>query len=193
MSVVMKVVFSLSLSGSLLILILLLCRPLFRERLSRQWQYYIWLVVIARLILPVAPPTSVIGTVFSDEDRMEQVEQAVDPGTMRGPVQVPAQEAVVIQAQQSGENGSMEAVGRVSVSGMKEKLLQNLWILWFAAAMFLLLRKIAVYQSFAKYVRIRQGEVSDPALLDRLALVGEHAGVSRPVELYVNSQVHHPC
>ncbi len=144
MSVVMKVVFSLSLSGSLLILILLLCRPLFRERLSRQWQYYIWLVVIARLILPVAPPTSVIGTVFSDEDRMEQVEQAADPGTMRGPVQVPAQEAVVIQAQQSGENGSMEAVGRVSVSGMKEKLLQNLWILWFAAAMFLLLRKIAV-------------------------------------------------
>ncbi len=192
MSVVMKVVFSLSLSGSLLILILLLCRPLFRERLSRQWQYYIWLVVIARLILPVAPPTSVIGTVFSDEDRMEQVEQAVDPGTMRGPVQVPAQEAVVIQAQQSGENGSMEAVGRVSVSGMKEKLLQNLWILWFAAAMFLLLRKIAVYQSFAKYVRIRQGEVSDPALLDRLALVGEHAGVSRPVELYVNSQVPSP-
>ena len=32
-------VLSLSLSGSLLMLPLLLCRPLYRERLSKRWQY----------------------------------------------------------------------------------------------------------------------------------------------------------
>lgn len=107
MSVVMKVVFSLSLSGSLLILILLLCRPLFRERLSRQWQYYIWLVVIARLILPVAPQTSVVGTAFANMDRPEQTAQAADPGTMHGSEQVsPQREALAVQYQRSGENGS---------------------------------------------------------------------------------------
>ena len=66
MSVVMKIVFSLSLSGSALILILFFCKPLFKERFSRQWQYYIWLVVIARLMLPIAPEMSVVGTLFTD-------------------------------------------------------------------------------------------------------------------------------
>jgi beta-lactamase regulating signal transducer with metallopeptidase domain len=192
-SVVMKVVFSLSLSGSLLILILLLCRPLFRERLSRQWQYYIWLVVIARLILPVAPQTSVVGTAFANMDRPEQAAQTADPGTMHGSEQVSAQkETLVVRYQRSGENGSGGSVRGISTGGLGGRLLQNLWILWFGAALFLLLRRITLYQFFAKYIRIGHGEVSDPALLDRLAQIGEGVGVSRPVELYVNSQVPSP-
>ena len=46
---VMNIVLRLSLSGTLLTGILFLFRPLYKERLSRRWQYYIWLVVIARL------------------------------------------------------------------------------------------------------------------------------------------------
>ena len=62
MSELLKWVLSLSLSGSVLILFLMLLRPLVRERFSRRWQYYIWLLVIARLLLPVggrplAPPS----------------------------------------------------------------------------------------------------------------------------------------
>lgn len=49
----------LSLAGSVLILLLMLLRPLVRERVSKRWQYYIWLLVIVRLLAPVgalAPP-----------------------------------------------------------------------------------------------------------------------------------------
>ena len=53
MSELLKWILSLSLSGSVLILLLTLLRPLVRERVSRRWQYYIWLLVIARLLLPV--------------------------------------------------------------------------------------------------------------------------------------------
>ncbi|MCI8478954.1 MAG: peptidase, M56 family protein, partial [Oscillospiraceae bacterium] len=55
MSECFKTVLSLSLSGALLILVLLLIKPLVRDRLSKRWQYYIWLVVLARLLLPFAP------------------------------------------------------------------------------------------------------------------------------------------
>ena len=55
MNELLKTILSLSLSGSFLILILLLCRPIVRDRLSKQWQYYIWLVVISRLLLPFTP------------------------------------------------------------------------------------------------------------------------------------------
>ncbi len=57
-----KVLLSLSLSGSWLILILLVCRHLFQNKFSKQWQYYLWLIVIARLLLPFSPKISLIGT-----------------------------------------------------------------------------------------------------------------------------------
>ena len=60
----LKTLLSLSLSGTLLILLLLLLRPVYRNRLSKRWQYYIWLLVIARLLLPLTPETSLMGTLF---------------------------------------------------------------------------------------------------------------------------------
>lgn len=58
MNDVLKTFLSLSLSGSLVILILFLCRLFWKDKVSRQWQYYIWLIVIARLLLPFAPENS---------------------------------------------------------------------------------------------------------------------------------------
>lgn len=46
---------SLTLSGSVLIVALLAIRPLLRRRLRHSGQYYLWLVPLARLLLPVFP------------------------------------------------------------------------------------------------------------------------------------------
>lgn len=73
MSEFMKVLFSLSLSGTLLMLLVFLLKPLYRERFSRRWQYYIWLVAALRFVLPFTPDTSVTGCLF------ERLETAVLP------------------------------------------------------------------------------------------------------------------
>ena len=188
MNVLMKIVFSLSLSGSLLILILLLCKPLFRNRFSRQWQYYIWLVVIARLMIPAAPEVSIVGTFFSGMNRLEQagqtvLQQTADSGTAHGSAQAPMQkEDIVLQYQESGQNGSRAPVREISIGDMKGKLLQDLWIPWLMIALLLLLRRITLYQGFVKYIRAGHAEVSDTVLLDRLAQIAERVGVRRPVE-----------
>ena len=44
---------SLSLSGALAGTILLLIHPLTKKWFSRRWNYYIWLLLIARLVLPL--------------------------------------------------------------------------------------------------------------------------------------------
>lgn len=64
MNELLKTILSLSLSGALLILVLFLCRPLVKDRSSKRWQYYIWLVVVARLLLPFAPETNLVGAIF---------------------------------------------------------------------------------------------------------------------------------
>ena len=64
MNAVLKIFLSMSVSGSLLILALLLGKGLLKDKLSRQWQYYIWLVVLLRLLLPFGPEASLLGKVY---------------------------------------------------------------------------------------------------------------------------------
>lgn len=54
MNEILKLFLSLSVSGSIIALVLFAIKPLTKNRLSKRWQYYIWLVVI---LLGVAPPT----------------------------------------------------------------------------------------------------------------------------------------
>ncbi len=50
---------TLSAQGALLAMLILVVRTLLGRRLSPRWQYALWLVVVARLLLPAAgPPTS---------------------------------------------------------------------------------------------------------------------------------------
>ncbi len=167
MNAVFKTVLSLSLSGSLLILILFLCKPLLRNRFSRRWQYYVWLIVLVRLLLPFTPE---IGPLFREtEPSITRVSSAVSPAPEEIPPPVPA-----------------------AATDMGNTVPDFLWILWLGTALILLIRKATLYQSFSRYVRAGCEEVSDVRLLDRLAQIGASLGVKRPVELYVNPLVSSP-
>ncbi len=65
---VLKTVLSMSLSGSLLILAFLAAKSFLRDKVSRQWQYYIWLIVILRLLVPFEPEISLMGRVRQSVD-----------------------------------------------------------------------------------------------------------------------------
>ena len=53
-----------SFSGTILILALLVGKRFWQDKISRQWQYYVWLIVIARLLLPITPGESLVGNLF---------------------------------------------------------------------------------------------------------------------------------
>lgn len=64
MNDVFKLILSLSLSGTILSLILLLIKPLIENRISKSVQYYIWIVVLLRLILPFSFEENLMNKVF---------------------------------------------------------------------------------------------------------------------------------
>ena len=66
-----KILLSLSFSGTFLFLIVFLVVQMYRNRLSRRWQYYIWLLVVFRFLIPFTFPHTVTGYLFRG------VEQAV--------------------------------------------------------------------------------------------------------------------
>ena len=65
MTSLMITIVSLSVSGSIFIVILILCKPFLKDRASKRWQYYVWLIIIIRLLFPFSLEINFIGSLFS--------------------------------------------------------------------------------------------------------------------------------
>lgn len=188
MNEMLKVVLSLSFSGSLLISILCLIRSLFKEWQSKSWRYYIWLVVLARLLLPFAPEANLMKTLFQEiDEKIEQIEVAWPP-----------EQAVVSTPEMyQNENTETEPLGsstfaRNPVLNIFVVLSENIWGVWLTVALILFIRKITIYQSFIKYIRAGCIEVVDIDLLERLGDLVEQNNIKTMVELYTNSLISSP-
>lgn len=70
MNDILKIFFSLSVSGSIITLILFSLKPFFKDKFSKTWQYYVWLIVIIRLLLPFSLEMNIVGQLFSWTDNM---------------------------------------------------------------------------------------------------------------------------
>ena len=75
MNTVLKTFLSMSFSGGLLILALLSGKRFLKDKISRQWQYYIWLVIVLRLLLPFGPEVNLLGKTY------QAVDQAITQAT----------------------------------------------------------------------------------------------------------------
>lgn len=67
-----KQLLSLSLSGTMLILILLALKRLYKDYFSKCWQYYIWLAVTLRFLVPNAPDAVVVRILLQTDTWMGQ-------------------------------------------------------------------------------------------------------------------------
>lgn len=86
-------------SGAVLIGVLLSVVRLLKGRLGRQWQYYIWLIVVLRLLLPFGPEASLLGRAYQIADRM--MTQAIEGTQETG---LSGQDSVRDTAQSVGQN-----------------------------------------------------------------------------------------
>lgn len=186
MNEALKTLLSLSLSGTLLFILILAIKPLYKNRFSKRWQYYIWLMVIFRMLLPFAPQTSLVGAAFGYLDDAIPAVSGVQwefgsddtVATPNATPQVP--------------NPNADTTPSSPGQGMALQVYQALWILWAAIAFALFIRKMTLYQSFVRFVKAGRTEVSDTELLNMLADVGEQIGMKRPVELFVNPLIASP-
>ena len=190
MNTVLKIFLSMSCSGGLLILALLLGKGFLKNKISRQWQYYIWLVVILRLLLPFGPEASLLGKTY------RAVDQAI---TQASPLQrQPYTSDDLISAVEMGqenENVNPSAEDLNAVRPLRDVgvlLTEHVWLIWLVAALVLLIRKVTIYQGFVRYLNAGLTPVSDMEILDRLSVVAEWAGIKKPVELCVSPLISSP-
>lgn len=190
MSELFRVVLSLSLSGSVLILAALLCNALLRNRLSKRFQYYIWLVVVARLLLPFAPEQSILPALWQQDapaqHQLTGPQDVQEPSTASAEPTQEAQPPTLYEPQ-------MSQAPEVGVWRDVWNFVQSyIWMLWLAVAAGLLIRKVTLYQSFVKYLRAGERPVEDLDTLNRFAELCEELELKRPVELYTNHLIASP-
>ena len=113
----MSILLSLSLSGVVLTLVLLALTRLLGRRLGRRWQYYVWGIVVLRLLLPIpgpgvlpAMPLPQVGTFGEQQKTVVEVETAA------GVEKVAELEA----AEKSMSAGILDKTGRPVPAGISD-------------------------------------------------------------------------
>lgn len=191
MSEIMKIILSLSVSGSIIYVIVKISKFLFKEKISKTWQYYLWLIVIARLILPWSPDINFIGDLFTQADnnipKLEYInsseEDILDMSIYS--------EKNIYKSDLAVEGGN-EVKYYPTVEYSLGIILKNFWIIWILVASILLIRKITIYQSFVKYINISKEEINSVKRWEHLGKIVAAKGINSSVSIYINKFISSP-
>lgn len=212
MNEVLEVILSLSLSGGIVIIMLYLVLLLFRKKLCRQWQYYIWMIAIIRLLLPFAPQQNLMNELFqSAKPPISGIDNSSLEGLQDEQTSTEEFKINVIQSENTeDEKGNIqssetnyeitdEIVDEVSNKELTGKpyvlsdiVRQYLWLIWLLPAIILFARKIITYEKNLQYIRAGSKEVQDIVLLEEFDKLLEKNHVKSRMTLSVNNMIRSP-
>ncbi len=164
----MKLLLTMSVSGTLLLLLILGLIRLYKNKFSRRWQYYICLIAVLRFLIPFTPGTINVGRLLEGGLKGFHTADIMDKGP--------------------------EMLDRnVTVNGNKEKQTYiYLFFVWSAMALALSVRKIRIYQGFIQCVKAGNVEVSDVRALNLLSGCEEKLNIKTGAGLYCNALIVSP-
>ncbi len=178
-----KILLSLSVSGTLLLLLILGLKPLYKNKFSKRWQYYIWIVVALRFLLPFTPDTTIIGSLFEKFDTTAITNEIPTNPNVPVPADTGNSKAEPIQTNRE-----------ITTAAMREPVDKYvcLFFIWSALALVLFVRKVTVYQGFIQYIKAGNKEVSDIKILNLLSDCEEKLKIKTRVELSCNPLIASP-
>lgn len=181
MSEFMKTLLSLSLSGTLLLLLIGGLKLLYKNKFSKHWQYYIWLIVVLRLLLPFTPNTTIVGSLF---------EKAYETNIINI---IPTSPEIPVNTNMDNiEKETDKEIITAPIVYHSLSIYVCLFFVWLIMALILFVRKITVYQSFIQYVKASNTEVSELKILNLLSDCEEKLNIKTTVELYQNALIASP-
>lgn len=170
---------SLSVSGALVAAALFLLKPVL-QHFSKKWQYYIWLLVILRLLIPISPAVSIVGELFQQaKTQLTEQSRYINNDSGSKPL-----ETVLSHQIPTFENAAAESIPDTPGSILMK---EHLWgVIWLSAALALFIRKVYGYFRFIRAVKKENKAVTAgqaPAILKEAA---EEMGVVTHIQLCTN-------
>lgn len=181
-----KLFLSMSIAGSVIAMLLFALRPWTEKRFSKAWQYYMWLIVLLRLLIPYSPEYSPIGSMF---DRLDTAAGGWTAGQYQVPVRL---EKGGITAQAAVANrGDGEALA--SPAGPEpHDFLYYAGAFWLLVAMSLFAVRAFRYGGYMRYIRASFHDISEDNILEQYAKIKHELGIKRRIPLYQSNLVKSP-
>lgn len=187
MSSVFGFVCWLSVAGSLLALLLLTARRAFGDKLPLSCFYYLWLIVLLRLLLPIHSPlhSAAVDMPLMPEQPLSlfaeapRETQAATPEADSDPLPRPADAAAPAASVQPGSQP------RVTVMDV-------LPMLWLSGAVILALYSLVSYALFRRAPRQNSQEIRQPEILRLYRHSGELLGLKKLPALRVSNSIPAP-
>ena len=113
----MKILLSLSVSGTLLLLLIFGLKPLYKGKFSKRWQYYIWIIAALRFLLPFTPDNAVVGNLFERFDTAAVTDEiSASPN-----ISVQANDSEAKQAQSQAQEQALNQVKEQTLNQAQEQ------------------------------------------------------------------------
>jgi|GEM_PF-2094402 len=182
MSESIKLLLSLSLSGTILSGMIFLLKPFVKNKISKSIQYYIWLVVLLRLVMPFSFESSLMNALFYDDSEIVEVQKEdikKSAVALEDVIEVinPSESSSVPNVQKNVEIGIYKN-DKDHSRFIQDILNKYALYLWIFGIIVVLLFNILGYLYFSRRLRLSNTEVSDNEnrLLKDL-LKGKYRGV----------------
>jgi len=198
-----RVVFSMSLSGTAIILLLLLLRPLLKERFSKAWQYYIWMIVVVRLLVPYSPEHSLVNDLFHSNIIHNLSIEFVNEKTALLDT-ITNKTASSTQQTSGQQENSVYTVGKPTpaeisspaIHSKQTDYIQQMWnvagILWLIGVTVIFLYKIIHYIQFIRLIQRYAEPIVDSDLIKLYLRISSELGIRKAPRLLQSSQATSP-
>ena len=201
---------SVSLSASVIIAVLLLCRLLWKRRFSKTWQYYIWLLAVVRLLIPLSPAPGMIGraaewgseclaagisAIMAPEDQISPVPVStfpispMDDGYAQPDDEMSDPEEPFMADDPGPEKPSSNPVTMAAVGS---RAFSFLWVIWFIPALLIFCRQIFAYRRCLKLLRSVSVSAEDTAAAGICRSVALELKIRRRIPVYYCKETFSP-
>ncbi|MCL2815001.1 MAG: hypothetical protein FWD23_10420, partial [Oscillospiraceae bacterium] len=193
-----------SAAASLVGVLLLVFKPLYRGKLTKAWQYYIWLIVLARLLVPYSPaikmpmpeakpPQKFDASVTADADTAyANAPEAAEMENEKNEniTQTTGADLPVTPYMYSDEAPKAAKPPKQDYSPGKFDLVtldfagKYLWVIWIFAAAALFALKTASYLRYVSRVKKSAPRIADEHILSAYAEICGLLKIKRAPEIY---------
>ena len=155
---IFKAILVTSLIGTVATLFLTIIRPITRKTFSSSWHYYMWLVVLISMVLPIRisipePTHAVLNTKTVGVEQNETI--------IYNPIQMNEQDALLGAGEEEPSNSRIDAISEYAQSKV-----YVLALVWVVGMVLIFLYKIIGYILFVFSLRRRSNVISCPELLN---------------------------
>ncbi len=203
MSEFIKVLLSLSFSGSLLLLFLLLFKPLYKHTFSKTWQYYIYLIVALRFLLPITLHNEITITGYITEKiQVIKNKHTIMKNQKNTGKEIQENNLKINKPKKNSEKKIASKTGiQQKENKQKNDIIHKintisydvfLFFLWLVIAVILFLRKVVLYQQFIHQLQKERTPILELEILNLFADCEEKVKIKKVMEIYQTSFLSSP-